>query len=552
MTGKQKLCMTKRYASTQAILDRFEFPAVNEGSPLPGLLDGICAKYAIPSSVYADIGKLEEKLPQYRLWREDAETSEPRHVQYDHWCRRVDRLVLANGWEELKKEVAREGLIHYGYHSASAEVGRMHQFMKLFIASPYMAMVTCPTAMTDGAAMLCRMHGLDDEFDRLTTRDPQQFWMSGQWMTERPGGSDVGNTETTAELGEDAEWKVSGLKWFSSATDADIAFLLARTKHEGDVVPGSKGLSLYLAKIRKENGELNNIAIHRLKNKFGTKSLPTAELILDKVPARLVGEPYKGVKNITPILNVTRLHAALGVASYVHLSLNLAKSYAASRVTFGKLLKDHILHGKTLQAIESRHRGSTLLIFHMVHLLGRSEMGDQKAKTLLRMLTPMAKMYVCKTGTHDIMECMEAMGGQGYMEETGIGMLLRDGIVNTIWEGATNVLALDLLRVFDAKYFISAVQELLDHKSIPAELKECSETIEHAVNLFLSQVSRLPTDELEGQARDLAFSMARIYIGALLVEHANSIQAHPDYESSRVAAQAWARQLNAGPLLSHL
>ncbi|DAZ95397.1 TPA: hypothetical protein N0F65_001055 [Lagenidium giganteum] len=531
--------------SSSAMLDNFRFPHVEEQEPLGGLLEGILARYGAPAHVREDAARLQSKLPQYRQWAEDAETNVPRHVQYDHWCRRTDRLVLAHGWEELKKEVAREGMVHYGYHSATADVGRLHQYTKLFIASPYMAMVTCPTAMTDGAATLCRTHGLQEEFERLTTMDPEKLWMSGQWMTERPGGSDVGNTETIAEPDGSGGWKVNGFKWFSSATEADIAFLLARTKVDGQLTPGSRGLSLFLAHVKKPDGSLNGIQIHRLKNKVGTKSLPTAELLLTDVPAQLIGEPMKGVKNITPILNITRLHAAMGVASYVHRALNLAKSYAETRMAFGKLLKDHVMHAKTLSHLETTHRGSTLLIFHMVNLLGKSEMGDDEAKSVLRLLTPMAKMFVCKVGVHDIVECMEAMGGQGYMEETGVGMLLRDGIANIIWEGATNVLALDLLRVFDPRFFSEQVTKLVTDDVVLDELRPQVKTVQTALNALMVELQSVDKAELEGMARTLGFSMAQIYIGALLVNHTSHINAHSDFEASRNAAVAWCARLNS-------
>ncbi|GLE02421.1 hypothetical protein PINS_up011259 [Pythium insidiosum] len=531
--------------STSAILDNYRFPVVHEGSPSRGLLAGLLHRYAAPPAVVEDVARLESKLPQYQEWADDAERHPPQLVQFDHWCRRVDRLVLAHGWQELKKEVAREGLIHLGYHSPSKTTGRLHQFIKLYIASPYFAMVTCPVAMTDGAATLCRAHGLHEEFDKLTSRDPENFWLSGQWMTERPGGSDVGNTETVAEPAGDGsdDWLVNGFKWFSSATDADISFLLARSKIDGQLTPGSRGLSLYLARVRKADGSLNGIAMHRLKDKFGTKSLPTAELLLQDVPARLIGEPLKGVKNISPILNITRLHAAMGVASYVHLCLNLAKSYAAQRVAFGKRLQDHVLHADTLARIETTHRGCTLLVFHLVNLLGRGEDGDAEAQKLYRFLTPLAKMYVCKTGIQDILECMEAMGGQGYMEETRMGKLLRDGLANCIWEGATNVMALDLLRVLDPPGFHGTVTALLDNAEADSDLAESVATVKRVLADFSSKLKTIPATSMERHARTIGFTMSELYIAALAIEHAALIKGHGDHQDALRAAVDWAKRL---------
>lgn len=178
----------------------------------------------------------------------------------------------------------------------------------------------------------------DEVYSRLTSRDPSRFFTSGQWMTERPGGSDVGRTETQAVWDEEKKaWSISGFKWFSSATDADVTMLLART-HEPDpsVAPGtmqdgSRGLSLYLARVRDEEGKLNGVRIHRLKDKVGTKALPTAELELDGMVGQLVGQKYRGVKNISAILNITRIHCGLNCTSTMQTLLLRSKEYARRR-----------------------------------------------------------------------------------------------------------------------------------------------------------------------------------------------------------------------------
>jgi len=149
--------------------------------------------------------------------------------------------------------------------------------------------------MTDGAARLIETYGTDamknGPYKRLTSRDPKLFWTSGQWMTERPGGSDVGSTESVAQRDPDGGWQINGFKWFSSATDADMTMLLARVVDEkGDYTEGSRGLSLFFARIKDDHthSKLNGVRIHRLKNKMGTKAVPTAELELDGMKAQLV------------------------------------------------------------------------------------------------------------------------------------------------------------------------------------------------------------------------------------------------------------------------
>lgn len=154
-------------------------------------------------------------------------------------------------------------------------------------------------------------------------------------MTERPGGSDVGRTETQAVWNEDLKsWSVSGFKWFSSATDADVTMLLARTHDPtapGTMRDGSKGLSLYLARVRDDQGKLNGVRIHRLKDKVGTKALPTAELELDGMIAQQVGRTYRGVKNISAILNITRIYCGMNCTSSMQRFVLMVKEYARRR-----------------------------------------------------------------------------------------------------------------------------------------------------------------------------------------------------------------------------
>lgn len=195
---------------------------------------------------------------------------------------------------------------------------------------------------TDGCARVLELLGTqemkDQVYSRLTSRDPSQFFTSGQWMTERPGGSDVGRTETQAVWNEDKKaWSISGFKWFSSATDADVTMLLARTHDPdptiapGNMKDGSRGLSLYLARVRDDEGKLNGVRIHRLKDKVGTKALPTAELQLEGMVAQQVGATHKGVKSITSILNITRMYCGLNCTATMQGLVLQAKEYARRR-----------------------------------------------------------------------------------------------------------------------------------------------------------------------------------------------------------------------------
>ncbi|KAI9105245.1 hypothetical protein DFS34DRAFT_1330 [Phlyctochytrium arcticum] len=524
-------------------------------------LQGILAHY-LPSSVYANV---ESDIRQFggrvvsdiQDMGDNAEANPPTLTQYDHWCRRVDTITTAEGWRTMKGVSAQEGLVAIAFERKFEHHSRIYQFAKLYLAAPAMAMFGCPLAMTDGAARLIELYGSpsmkERAYRKLTSRDPAQFWTSGQWMTERPGGSDVGDTETIAERENGSnDWRVSGFKWFSSATDCDMTFLLARTKDaQGRVQTSSKGLSLFYAQLRDEKGKLDGIRVHRLKNKLGTKALPTAELVLDGLPAVMVGAENRGVATITVILNITRIHSAMSTAANLQRSLAIAKSYAQKRTVFGKRLVEQPLHLRTLANLDLTMRACTHFLFFAVKLLGEAEASPneqarQRAATLLRVTTPLLKMWVCYEGTRGILEAMEACGGQGYMEETGIARHLRDALVNSIWEGTTNVQALDLLRTVQNLFptYQETITSLLASNSF-TELSAARTVIQSALHEINTKIRRNQVDkagDVQSSARLLGFAMARTLIAAILVDHARVMldMNHVDARASLIAAQRWA------------
>lgn len=270
-------------------------------------------------------------------------------------------------------------------------------------------------------------------------------------MTERPGGSDLTNTETkaakAASHGPSAdsfgaeEWELDGFKWFSSATDGDLSLALARTGPES---AGARALSLFLVPFKlpllsppaqhtsteaKRNNN-NNILVHRLKNKIGTHDLPTAELSLNGTRAYRVGALNQGIRTIAPVLNITRLHSSMSSLGYLSRCLQIATSYASARhitgagVTGrGTLLRDLPLHTHTLAKVSVLYRALMHLAFGAVVLLGKAENGSasEEEAARLRLLTPLVKGYVATYAVGGMEECMVALGGQGYMEENGIG-----------------------------------------------------------------------------------------------------------------------------------
>ena len=294
----------------------------------------------------------------------------------------------------------------------------------------------------------------------------------------------------------------------------------------------------------------------RLKNKLGTRQLPTAELLLDGTVARLASAPGRGVASIAPMLTVTRLHNSLMAAGVMRRLLNVAKDYAGRRRAFGRPILDHALHAQTLARMEVETRAATLLVLEAARHLGTldaaaaasdssqvvNEAERQKADLLLRILTPLAKLYTAKQSIACASECLESLGGQGYIEDTGYPGYLRDAQVLSIWEGTTNVLSLDVIRAMTKTrgkavetFFAEAEAKISRGAEVVEALAPSAEALRKAAGgaaQFLVE-NQNDSSTLQAAARDLSYSMARIYMGALLVEFAAETGEDVDAEIAR-------------------
>jgi alkylation response protein AidB-like acyl-CoA dehydrogenase len=450
---------------------------------------------------------------------------EPRLVQWDAWGRRVDRIEPTPLWREAAVLAARHGLVAVAYERRLGALSRTHQMALVHVLEPSMDVYSCPLAMTDGAArtLLDAENGalVERALPRLTSRDPARMWTSGQWMTERTGGSDVSGTETVAR--RDGEgWRLHGTKWFSSATTAEMALALARP--EG-APPGSRGLVLFYLETRAEDGTPNGILVNRLKDKLGTRKLPTAELTLDGARAIPVAGLSDGVRRMTPMLVVTRTWNAIAAVSGMERALQLARDYARRRVAFGAPLARKPLHADTLAGLEAEREGAFLLAFRAAALLGRVEAGEATGgeRLLLRVLTPLAKLTTGKQAVAIASEALEAFGGAGYIEDTGLPRLLRDAQVLPIWEGTTNVLALDALRGLAGEgvpqALVAEVQGQLAATRDPA-LRPTVEAAAAALERVRERLSSGDGLAREAAARRIALTLGRTLELALLAAHA--------------------------------
>ncbi len=469
---------------------------------------------------------------------------EPKLVQWDPWGHRVDRIELTPLWREAARVACEHGVVATAYERRHGEYSRVHQFALVYLFDASTGVYTCPLAMTDGAARTLTVHGnrplIERALPRLTSRDPTRAWTSGQWMTERTGGSDVAISETVARRDPaGGGFRLYGTKWFTSATTSEMALTLARP--EGNP-PGGAGLALFYVEVRDETGRMRQIAVNRLKDKLGTRMVPTAELTLDGAPAIPVAGLTDGIRHIAPMLNITRTWNSVCACAGMRRGLALARDYARKRVAFGASLADKPLHVDTLAGLEAELQGALLLAFRAVELLGREEaetLTEEEAQ-LLRMLTPIVKATTARQAVAVASEVLEAFGGAGYVEDTGLPRLLRDAQVLPIWEGTTNVLSLDTLRILGKTgtlaaegpsavspqrglYLIEREVGRLVARAASADCARAGEAAtragEHAT-AWLAGARPSGPGAIEAGARRLTLTLGRAIELALLVDHA--------------------------------
>ena len=488
----------------------------------------------LPAEVLAEVEPSLEEMGRlaggelYQLQLADR-LNEPQLTQWDAWGERVDRIEVSPLWQAAERIAAEHGVVAAAYEQTYGALSRVYQFALAYLFGPSTDVYSCPLAMTDGAARTLLYSGnqalIDRALPHLTSRNPDQFWTSGQWMTELTGGSDVGTSETIARHEKDDVWRLYGRKWFASATTTPIALTLARPEGNG---PGGRGLALFYVELRDEAGRLRNIRVDRLKDKLGTRKVPTAELTLDGTPARLVMGTTNGVRNITPMLNITRTWNSIIAASLMRRGLALARNYARKRVAFGAPLSEKPLHLDTLAGLQAETEAAFHLAFRLVELIGFLETDglDAEEEHLLRLLTAVTKLTTARQAVAVVSEAIEAFGGAGYVEDTGLPTLLRDAHVLSIWEGTTNVLSLESLRAL-AKAgglagFKAEIARILDAVREDS-LLDAARTVQEAVNhaeMWLAEAMEKGQEMVEAGARRFAMTLGRSLALALLIGHA--------------------------------
>lgn len=491
-------------------------------------------RFKLPADMYvhieADLHRLGRLCAsEYLQLARAAETDKPVHIPYDAWGNRIDELKISPAWDRLHDVSALEGMIAIGYKRQYKEFSRLYQFSKLYLFHPSSAFYTCPLAMADGAARVLEIHGKElvhkEAFSHLTSDSPLEFWTSGQWMTEKTGGSDVSQTSTEARQ-EGGETRLYGTKWFSSATTSEMALALARLP---GAPSGSRGLTLFMVPLRESDGRLNRIKVLRLKDKLGTWALPTAELELEGARAYQVGERDHGVKTVATMLNITRLYNSVCSVGQMTRALEQIRDYSKKRNVFGAALSSQVLHFGTFMGEELKNLAGFLLTMEVAHLLGKEECGvaTPEEGQMVRLLTPITKLFTARASVQVASEVVEGFGGAGYVEDTGVAVHLRDSQVFSIWEGATNVLSLDLLRVMQNRASLLALLDSLKMKIRDLKEPYVKASADYLIRTVLPTLQKefesfeKQTDEVKvASSREMAFYLARLYAYVLLLNWA--------------------------------
>jgi len=305
----------------------------------------------------------------------------------------------------------------------------------------------CPLSMTDALARTLRKFGdpalVARYLPALTATDLDALRQGAMFMTEQGAGSDIAATAVRADPLPDGTWALTGDKWFCSNADAGMALVLAR---RAGGPPGLRGVSLFLLPRELPDGSANRYRIVRLKEKLGTRSMASGEIRLEGAVAFLVGDPEAGFKQMADMVNASRLSNGMRAAGLMRRAVTEAMFVAHNRIAFGKRLIQMPLMRRQLLKLMLPMEQARSMMFQAAEALRRSDAGEEGAYALLRILTPLLKFRACRDARKVTGDAMEVRGGCGYIEEWPDPRLLRDAHLGSIWEGTSNIVALDVLR----------------------------------------------------------------------------------------------------------
>jgi acyl-CoA dehydrogenase len=402
-----------------------------------------------------------------------------------------------------------------------------YAFQYLFVQAEFGLM--CPISVTDTSIHLVAKYGSEELksllLPRMLSADPARQWKGTQFITEKAGGSDVGAIETVARR-ERGQWRLYGEKWFCSHADADVALLLARP--EG-APAGTRGLALFAMPRRLEDGRRNAYRIVRLKDKLGTRSMASGEIRLEGAVAYPIGDLSSGFKQMLDQVNLSRLSHGVRAAAMMRRCLNEALAAARGRAAFGHRVIEHPLMRRQLIKLMVPTEQALSMALFTADAMGRANAGSAEAELLLRLLTPLIKFRACRDNIKVATGAMEARGGNGYVEEWVTARLVRDAHIGVLWEGTSNIVALDAVQraVGKAGAHRALAQRLSERlaqaSGVPAQHRaRLGTTLDRAI-AFAESVARDPQSEPLAPKAATALYNA---ISAVLLAHEGVQEAH--------------------------
>jgi putative acyl-CoA dehydrogenase len=451
---------------------------------------------------------------QAQEWGDQANRVEPVLRTHDRYGHRVDEVEFHPAWHRLLDVAVAEGLAGAPWADSrpGAHVARAASF---YVWGQVEAGHGCPVSMTYSVVPALRVApDLAAAYEPLLTSrvyDPglraplgKRGLLAGMGMTEKQGGSDVRANLTTATPAGDGTWRLRGHKWFTSAPMCDVFLVLAQAP---------AGLSCFLVPRVLPDGTRNAFRIQRLKDKLGNRSNASSEPEFDGTTAWLVGEEGRGVRTIIEMVSMTRLDCVLGSAAGMRAGVVQAVHHGRHRSAFGGLLADKPLMKNVLADLQVESEAATALAMRLAGAVDRAARGDADEQVFKRLAVAVGKYWVCKRLPAHAAEALECLGGNGYVEESGMPRLYREAPLNSVWEGSGNVQALDVLRAM--------AREPASVEALFGELdraRGADRRLDDAVTGLKAGLADL--DDVELRARRLVERMALVLQGALLVQHA--------------------------------
>jgi acyl-CoA dehydrogenase len=452
-----------------------------------------------------------------------AEKSGPTLIKRDKWGENIDAIQFHPAYWELMQIAVSSGMMRLKWEPSSRTKFKGDRHKIGFAIGLLYAMSEsgqyCPLCMTDGVAHLIDQFCSEEDRERLLphiySEKLEDFFTGAMFLTEKAGGSDVGANLVRAEALEDGRYALFGEKWFCSNVNGQIIFALARTDA---AIAGTKGLSIFLIERTLPDGSRNPIEIVRLKDKLGTRSMASGECLLNGTIGKMVGPEFQGFRVMAEMINLSRMYNSVAALAGGRRALIEAYQFLNFRKTFGKCAMEHALVRAKLWELSSLHTASFYMVWRAIQAMDRAEQGDQEEAHLLRLLTPMVKRESAEIAVYLCRESMELMGGMGYIEDTVVPKTMRDVMVLPIWEGAGNIMILDMLRASaksqGLKIMLAEIEGIcLKNPELAASiLNECRQ-----LGQQIPALGHLSQDAMEFQAKALFLRLTRCYQSALVL-----------------------------------